>query len=876
MKTNVSSGGQMDRLVNYIFREYVTKNIKNINGTNITEITEDYSAGKLENEIKKITQILVKGIFGATVILSYVFLFVISTACEQKHEHVTEGGLATHLDTNKELQLKFWSDFFQNIDANQAPRLTGPLVVMEGNTFEVALVGELNGVTHIQWLVDGRLINNNNRRLLKMTAELSSILKIQARIFSAEKEIVLTHFVQVVEYMDGFECIEEIALDGPFLMWEDDVGTYRVKLPHCMKDRRYNFLWSINQRALNHSTQSSDLIQYRFEQGSPLLNQISVKLIFNDRLIAQLTREVVVLPKRSSLPGPEQEPNHSEKEKHECPQVGEEKVVSRKTIVETEPCGFHGEKVVSWELVQLQQCALDGNGIRRWSERTQKNHVGSSECLKQKCTIAKDGQTILIDDGQTVTGLIFGTEKEVLTCEWNEEGYYRIYQVRKDVACHNGRLQDVKQYRGELMEEKSCPKYYWDATEVWSECSGDCGGTQNRIFRCMDQYGQVSVDEQRCLKNSDKPIEKRVCSLKLDQVVRLEERVHQETVGSEKCDSKEIGQVIVTKKSIIQQEYVCSNHQVVMAREHTVKTELHKERQCTNYVASRCSHDSLSVTEARGRFQWMKKCENQIPILKEFLDEYHRSGIKDGQKRSFDSKRPLYASFMYVDRGKTKVWKAPTQDDEPCWVPNQAYIAAICVSSCATPDQYTLVGDALKGSVRWMTFKDALENKETLVQTLSNNTLNRKNTYQATRVDQWVTEFMDTEHDIAVIRTRSGGLLKLTLNHPMVLADGTLKWVSDLKVGDSLIDAHFNQDEIVSIEVQKYFGKVYNIFTLSSSIPQNIVVINNYLTGSAMFQNEAADLINRRIFRNELLKKVQQNSLLHRDTRDKRRGISRP
>ena len=113
---------------------------------------------------------------------------------------------------------------------------------------------------------------------------------------------------------------------------------------------------------------------------------------------------------------------------------------------------------------------------------------------------------------------------------------------------------------------------------------------------------------------------------------------------------------------------------------------------------------------------------------------------------------------------------------------------------------------------------------------------------------------MDTEHDIIVFKMKSGGELRLTPNHPLVTVDGKIKLAADFKSGDSLLKLGGEQDPIVSLEHIKYFGKVYNLFVNSRDKFKNIVVTNGYLNGTAYYQNEGADNVNKKILKTRLLK----------------------
>ena len=121
-----------------------------------------------------------------------------------------------------------------------------------------------------------------------------------------------------------------------------------------------------------------------------------------------------------------------------------------------------------------------------------------------------------------------------------------------------------------------------------------------------------------------------------------------------------------------------------------------------------------------------------------------------------------------------------------------------------------------------------------------------------TKVQQWVTELIDTNQEIIDFKMKSGRSLRLTPNHPVVAADGSLKLAADFEVGESLVELGGKLDEIVSAERINYFGKVYNLFVQSAEIHKNIVITNGYLNGTAYFQNQGAENMNRKIFKNNL------------------------
>ena len=245
-------------------------------------------------------------------------------------------------------------------------------------------------------------------------------------------------------------------------------------------------------------------------------------------------------------------------------------------------------------------------------------------------------------------------------------------------------------------------------------------------------------------------------------------------------------------------------------------------------MAYRCSQDSLDNAHAVERYKWMLKCESTVPVIKEFLDNF--SSVKGSNKYTIDAKaRVLYPTFMIHSDGKEKVWIAPTSSQASCVVPANIFVAAVCVSSCATPEQQILVeANAQLKKMKYTSFIDALTEKTAKVGTLTTESNINTKTVRATEVDQWVTEMIDTEHDILEFHMKSGRSIRLTPNHPIVAQDGSVHVAETFKVGDHLDQLGGVLDPITSINGTKYFGKVYNLFVKSADPLHTIVVTNGY------------------------------------------------
>ncbi len=117
-------------------------------------------------------------------------------------------------------------------------------------------------------------------------------------------------------------------------------------------------------------------------------------------------------------------------------------------------------------------------------------------------------------------------------------------------------------------------------------------------------------------------------------------------------------------------------------------------------------------------------------------------------------------------------------------------------------------------------------------------------------------ELFDTEHKVIDFHMRSGRVLRVTPNHPVLAADGSMKRADEFKVGDSLVELGGRLDPIVSLVANMHFGKVYNVFVKSSEPQRNVVVTNGYLNGTAFFQNEGASHLNKVLLRKKLLRGV--------------------
>lgn len=585
-----------------------------------------------------------------------------------------------------------------------------------------------------------------------------------------------------------------------------------------------------------------------------------------------------------------------------CPALGVSRTNYTDSFSQTATCGLDGTKTQVYKTKITEQC-LSNQGTLSWTETSRVNELQSEgACEGQSCRLSDnsilangsskvfyssvnaaglcsavsstrtcnngvlsgsdtfsnlvchDGCGDFGPNGTVKTNVITGETQTALVCQFNETGFFNTYNQVSDKKCVDGQIITSNTHQGDLKSADVCPSYHWQGTETWSTCSANCGGQQQRTFVCQDNKNQTAPDE-RC--TAIKPSESRVCDGDPAAAGHIDRATAEEDGGSSAiCPKNQIGIISKTRTATTVKTYACLDHAVQLSEQHIEYSAWVTETYCRDYVAYRCSQDSLDNTHAVERYKWMLKCESTVPVIKEFLDNF--SNVKGSNKYTIDAKaRVLYPTFMVHSEGKEKVWIAPTSSQANCTVPVNAYVAAVCVSSCATPEQQILVeANAHLQKMKYTSFIDALTQKMAKVGTLTTDSNIHTKTVKATEVDQWVTEMLDTEHVILEFHMKSGRSLRLTPNHPVVSEDGSIHLAETFKAGDNLVQLGGDLDPIVSINETKYFGKVYNLFVKSADPLHNIVVTNGYLNGTAFFQNEGSSNINRVLLQKRLTKGV--------------------
>jgi hypothetical protein len=167
------------------------------------------------------------------------------------------------------------------------------------------------------------------------------------------------------------------------------------------------------------------------------------------------------------------------------------------------------------------------------------------------------------------------------------------------------------------------------------------------------------------------------------------------------------------------------------------------------------------------------------------------------------------------------------------------YVNGYCEASCYTPEQKVLFSGGEYPIL------EAVEKRREDLITLSPEATLDGVKLQQNRTYSYTAEFRDSEHPIIELSTASGGLLRVTAEHPVLQGEGRMVQAHSLKVGDDLVRADGTPDRIVSVEKGTHFGKVYNLKPVTQDLVSNILVAQGFLVGSSTYQNDDVGYINR-------------------------------
>lgn len=97
-------------------------------------------------------------------------------------------------------------------------------------------------------------------------------------------------------------------------------------------------------------------------------------------------------------------------------------------------------------------------------------------------------------------------------------------------------------------------------------------------------------------------------------------------------------------------------------------------------------------------------------------------------------------------------------------------------------------------------------------------------------VKSFVKDLIPTEQKILEINTRSGKTVRVSLNHPLLTEDFTMKQAQDLTLNNSLITSAGEADPITSINQVKYFGKLHNMYVDTPRLEQSLYIVQGLIS----------------------------------------------
>jgi hypothetical protein len=242
-------------------------------------------------------------------------------------------------------------------------------------------------------------------------------------------------------------------------------------------------------------------------------------------------------------------------------------------------------------------------------------------------------------------------------------------------------------------------------------------------------------------------------------------------------------------------------------------------------LTARCSEDALGVADAQGRNGWAYNCSYISQAARDFYNS-------DGDYVVFTVGCGHAGCMPFI----------PVTPGAGCI--GGLTILGFCKAGCYTPEQKVLFNGAYSG------VQHAYESHETTVTALTAGSTLRGMSFAEQPIQTYVAG--DTTEDIFVLKDKQGDTVKVTSEHPMVLADGTVVKAKTLKKGDRLAKADGTTSRLTEVKTFSFTGTVWNVEPASHDKTENILVGQGFLTGSVRFQNEWADEVFRLSRRDDL------------------------
>jgi len=252
--------------------------------------------------------------------------------------------------------------------------------------------------------------------------------------------------------------------------------------------------------------------------------------------------------------------------------------------------------------------------------------------------------------------------------------------------------------------------------------------------------------------------------------------------------------------------------------------------------------DSLDGPQAAARWGWAKRCDPSIKQILQIAPHLLPDEQAKDQNGAVRTTYPVYGITASEGSYKNpKSYFAPKSANGDCNLPEDYHIVFLCLGGCFTPDQLVLTPEAYKD------IKSMNDEKYPLVVSFFENEDGGLDT-KTREVEYYTSSAIEGEHEIYIFKTASGHKVKVTEEHPLINDEGRVFQAADFKVGQSLMSPK-GAEEIVSIEKEKYFGKVYNLSIKSNRVEEKVLLAQGVLSADVTYQNENSVRLGQMIFR---------------------------
>ncbi len=366
-----------------------------------------------------------------------------------------------------------------------------------------------------------------------------------------------------------------------------------------------------------------------------------------------------------------------------------------------------------------------------------------------------------------------------------------------------------------------------------------------------------------------RPEEVRLNQTVLEQRAELD-RLHAERLRIEADHARSAAEIAAARTANIRAE---ENQRRAIARTGAISRSIDNQAARMSWTMARCAENADgaigSVAEAAGRASWAARClderannpstsEDERAFLRVLIPLNHAQGGRETvPAQNGSAARGLYPTFgrisfvedptnpenvtLNVTTAPHDPW--PTDPSASCTSLNGFTLVGFCTSGCFTRDQTVLFPGGFVEIAR------AHEAHFSSAVTLSSQSSLGHLSYSTTGIDYYTVSDVDQWQEIVELQTTGNHHLKVTTNHPMLLANGNMVRADQLQNGMSLLNEAGEPEVLVNVSRSNYFGKVYNLRMRSPNLQENIVVAQGLLTGTSFYQNEGQEYLNRLVLR---------------------------